>query len=170
MNKLVWGNIVRFVLLLLLQVVVGEYLFLGGYMLVFVYPLAVLMLPTRMNRCALLAVAFASGLVVDILCNIPGLHAFSCTLMAFVRIVWGNRILTNNNAVEIDTPSIHTIPFSKYALYLLIMLAIYSLCYALLESFTFGNFGFTMLSAILSLIASWPLCILLQLISHKGNN
>ena len=93
MTKLVLSNIFRFVVLIVLQILLLNYVNFGGYVIPFVYILAVLMLPTRVGNIPLLLIAFASGVLVDVFCNIPGFHAFCCTLMAFLRILVGNRML-----------------------------------------------------------------------------
>ena len=117
MTKLVLSNIFRFVVLIVLQILLLNYVNFGGYVIPFVYILAVLMLPTRVGNIPLLLIAFASGVLVDVFCNIPGFHAFCCTLMAFVRILVGNRMLTRGDPdVIIDVPSVRTVPFQPFAL------------------------------------------------------
>ena len=107
MTKLVLTNIFRFLLLIVLQILLINYVSFGGYLIPFIYILAVLMLPTRLGNIPLLLIAFAAGAIVDIFCNIPGFHTFSCTMMAFIRVVLGNRMLTRDDPAEavIDVPS-----------------------------------------------------------------
>lgn len=168
MTKLIFSNIFRFLALIVLQILIFNYVYLGGYIIPFIYILAVLMLPTRVGNIPMLLIAFAAGVIVDLFCNIPGFHAFSCTMMAFARIVVGNRMLTRDDPVEIDTPSIYNIPFQNFAAYLFVMALVYSFTYSLIETFSFGNFWMTMLSMLLNTIASWVLMLLCQLlISHK---
>ncbi len=103
-NHIVLQNIVRFVLLMLLQILVLNHVYLGGYITPFLYVLFILMLPTGMNRMGLLAVAFLTGLCLDIFSNMMGFHACCCTAVAFCRIAFGDRILTGGEEVVIDTP------------------------------------------------------------------
>lgn len=53
MTKLVLTNIFRFLLLIVLQILLINYVSFGGYLIPFIYILAVLMLPTRLgiSRC-----------------------------------------------------------------------------------------------------------------------
>ena len=135
MTKLVLSNILRFVVLIVLQILLLNYVNFGGYIIPFVYILAVLMLPTRIGNIPLLLIAFAAGAVVDVFCNIPGFHAFCCTLMAFARVLVGDRMLTRDDPdVVIDVPSVRTVPFQPFAMYLLVMSAVYCIAYCLLES------------------------------------
>lgn len=166
MTRLVLSNIFRFVLLIVLQILLLNYVSFGGYMIPFIYILAVLMLPTRVGNIPLLLIAFTAGALVDIFCNIPGFHTFSCTMMAFVRVLIGNRMLTRDDPAEavIDEPSVHTVPFQFFAVYLLVMSAVYSFTYCLLEAFSFGNFWMTLLSMLLDAVGTWLLLMLSQLL------
>lgn len=166
MTKLVLSNIFRFVVLIVLQILLLNYVSFGGYVIPFIYILAVLMLPTRVGNIPLLLIAFAAGAMVDIFCNIPGFHTFSCTMMAFVRVIIGNRMLTRDdpNEAVIDVPSVHTVPFQIFAVYLFVMSAVYSFTYCLLEAFSFGNFWMTLLSMLLDTVATWLLLLLSQLL------
>ena len=76
MTRLVISNIFRFVALLVLQILMLNYVYLGGYVVPFIYILAIMMLPTSLGNIPLLLIAFVSGGVVDIFCNIPGFHMF----------------------------------------------------------------------------------------------
>ena len=167
MRNLVLSNILRLVLLILLQILLLNFAYLGGYMLPFIYILAVLMLPTHMGKVPMLIVAFVAGLVVDVFCNIPGFHTFSCTLLAFVRILFGNRMLTRGEPIEIDVPGIHSVPFQQFAGYLLVMSLVYSVTYFLLEAFSFGNFWWMVLSMVLSTLLTWVLMLVCQLLLPK---
>ena len=88
MDNIVLRNISRFLLLLLLQVLVLDRIYLGGYISTFLFVLAILMLPTRMGKVPMLLVAFGTGLLVDLFSNRVGMHAFACTLVAFCKILF----------------------------------------------------------------------------------
>ncbi len=165
MTKLVLSNIFRFVVLIVLQILLLNYVSFGGYMIPFIYILAVLMLPTRLGNIPLLLIAFAAGALIDIFCNIPGFHTFSCTMMAFIRVIIGNRMLTRDDPeAVIDVPSAYTVPLQPFAMYLLVMSVVYSFTYCMLESFSFGNFWMTMLSMLLDAVGTWLLLMLSQLL------
>lgn len=167
MNKLILPNILRFVILIILQILVLNYVYLGGYMIPFIYLLAVLMLPTRIGRIPLLLIAFGSGMLIDIFCAVPGFHAFSCTMMAMTRIIFGHSMLERDNPAGIEVPNMVTVPLPVLAGYFLVMSLIYCFTYFLLESFCFGNFLWMMLSVLLSALATCALMLLYQLLIPK---
>lgn len=165
MTRLVFSNIFRFLILLVLQILMLNYVYLGGYVVPFIYILAIMMLPTQLGNIPLLLISFVSGGLIDLFCNIPGFHMFSCTMMAFGRILFGNKVLTHNDPTEVvDTPSVHSVPFEVFALYVLLMAAIYSVVYGLLEAFSLGNFWMTALSMVINTAVTWILVMLCQMI------
>ena len=165
MTRLVLTNIFRFLALIVLQVLMLNHVYLGGYVVPFIYILAIMMLPTRVGNIPLLLIAFASGGLIDLFCNIPGFHTFSCTMMAFFRILFGNKMLTRDDATEVvDTPSVRCVPFEVFAMYVLLLSLVYSVTYGLLETFSLGNFGMTAISMAINTVVSWVLVMLCQLL------
>ena len=66
MTRLILSNVFRFIALIILQVLVLNYVYLGGYVLPFVYILGVLMLPTNFGKIPTLLVAFSAIYPVSI--------------------------------------------------------------------------------------------------------
>lgn len=80
-------NSLRFVVLIVLQIVVFNYMFvdfLGGVN-PYPYIIFILLLPLHFNRIGLLTVCFAYGLILDTFSNSGGAHAAACLVLAYVR-------------------------------------------------------------------------------------
>ncbi len=167
MNKQVWRNIGRFVLLVLFQLLVLRNVYLGGYVLPMIYVLFILMLPTDMKRIPLLVVAFATGLTVDLMSNVLGFHALACTVLAMMRISFANRILTRGEPVVIDTPSVFTVTPQIFISYLLLMYGAFYLVYFVSELFGSRGFGDMLLATLCSTLCSTLLAVLYQVIFLK---
>ncbi len=170
MNNIVIQNIVRFVGLMLLQVLVLNNIYLGQFINPYLYVLFVLMLPSSLAPVWMLLIAFVSGLCVDVFSNVLGLHAAACTLVAFFRIVFADKILTRGDDVVIDTPSIYSVAPQQFAFYLFVLLLIYNVAYYLLEDFTFSGWWRLFISALLSTAVVWCLSMLFQVMfMHRKN-
>lgn len=78
-------HIFRFIILIALQVVILNHIYLGGFITPFIYPLFILLLPFSVNGSVLLLSAFALGLSVDMFSDSLGLHTAATTIMAFMR-------------------------------------------------------------------------------------
>ena len=168
MSKLVWRNIGRFVLLVLLQLLVLNHVYLGGYTMPMLYVLFIVMLPTDTHRIALLLIAFGTGLLVDMMNNVLGLHALACTVVAMLRILFADRILTRNEPVVVNTPSIYTITPYYFISYLMLLLAAFYLVFFTVEKFGCRHWGGILLATLCSTVATTLLAVLYQLIFNKG--
>jgi hypothetical protein len=85
MNSTVIINILRFILLLALQVVVFNRLDLFGFLNPYPYILFILLYPVNGNKAVLLLSAFFMGLLVDMFLNTGGPHAVASVTLAYVR-------------------------------------------------------------------------------------
>ncbi|MBR3782857.1 MAG: rod shape-determining protein MreD [Bacteroidales bacterium] len=167
MNKTVWRIIGRFVLLMALQLLVLNYVYLGGYVMPMLYVLFILMLPTGMRRIPLLLIAFGTGLLVDVMSNMLGFHALACTVVAMLRIWFADRILTRGEPVTIATPSIYSVTPQYFVTYLVLMLAAFYLVFYTAELFGFRGFGGVLLSTVCSTLVTALLAVLYQYVFLK---
>lgn len=167
MNKTVWRNIGRFALLMLTQLLVLNYVYLGGYIMPMIYVLFILMLPTDTGRVPLLLIAFGTGLIVDIMAGMLGFHTLACTVVAMLRIWFANRILTRGEPVTITTPSIYSVTPQYFIAYLMLMLAAFYLVFYTAELWGFRGFGGVMLATLLSTIVTTLLAVLYQIVFVK---
>lgn len=162
-----WIIIARFVLLMLIQLLVLNYVYLGGYVMPMLYLLAILMLPTDMKRIPLLLIAFGTGLLVDIMNNMLGFHALACTVVAMMRILFADRILTRGESTVISTPSVYSVSPQYFVSYLLILLAGFYLVFFSIEMFGFRSFSSILVATVASTLATALLSILYQFIFLK---
>ena len=162
MNRLVWRNIGRFVLLMLLQLLVLNNVYLGGYVMPMLYVLFILMLPTSMGRVSLLLTAFGTGLVVDIMAGALGFHALACTVVAMMRITFADRILTRGENVTIETPSVFSVTPQYFISYLLLLTGAFYLVFYSVELFSFRGLGEVLLATVCSTVVTSLLVILYQ--------
>src|ERR1700740_3688647 len=78
-------NIIRFVLLLLLQTLIIKNIPFGSYFVPMPYIMFLLMLPFETMPLLVLLLSFAVGISVDIFYDTQGIHASSCVVLGFVR-------------------------------------------------------------------------------------
>jgi len=164
MNKIVWQNIGRFLLLMLFQLLVLNNVYLGAYVLPMLYVLFILMLPTGMNRIALLLIAFGTGLIIDIMSNALGFHALACTVVAMQRIWYADRILTRGEPITVDTPSIYSVTPQYFISYLSLMLAIFYLLFYITELWGTRGLGGVLLATLCSTVVTTLLAVLYQVV------
>lgn len=85
MNSEFFINIIRFFLLLLLQVAVFNNMELFGYINPYPYILFIILYPVNNNRFLFLILCFLLGLSMDIFSNSGGVHAAACVTLGYLR-------------------------------------------------------------------------------------
>src|SRR2546425_1254488 len=81
----IYNNLLRFLFLILLQVVILNHVQWSGYVNPYVYILFIMLLPLETPKWAVLFLGLVTGLAIDMFANTGGLHAAATTLMAFAR-------------------------------------------------------------------------------------
>jgi rod shape-determining protein MreD len=85
MNSSVIVNILRFFLLILVQVTIFNKINLFGYINPFPYLLFIILYPVNGNKSALIFFSFLMGLIIDMFMNSGGVHAAASVCIAFFR-------------------------------------------------------------------------------------
>ena len=85
MNNFILKHIIRFIVLITIQILVMNNVLFMGYINPFIYILFLLLLPFDTSRWLILILAFCLGISVDAFQNTMGLHDFSCVLIAYCR-------------------------------------------------------------------------------------
>ena len=161
-SNIVFRNIGRFILLVLLQLLIFNNIYLGGYVNPCLYVLFIAMLPTNTGRIALPVIAFFTGLCIDVCTNMLGFNTFACTAVGFLRVIWLDKIILRDNEEIIETPSIRSVPYQQFSIYLFLLLFAFTLIYYTLMVFSLRNFFGILLSSLLSALLTWVLAILYQ--------
>ena len=78
-------NILRFIVVVVFQVLVMDNVMLNGYMVPYVYLLFILLMPFETPRWIVLLSGFALGLTIDLWEHTPGMHTAATVLIAFIR-------------------------------------------------------------------------------------
>ena len=167
MSNTVWRNIGRFVLLMLVQLLILNNVYLGGYVMPMLYVLFILMLPTSTGRIPMLLIAFGTGLLMDIMSGALGFHALACTVVAMMRIGFADRILTRGENTVIAVPSVYSVTPQYFISYVLLLLSVFYLLFYLLEIFSFRGLGGVLLATVCSTLVTTALVVLYQVVFVK---
>lgn len=169
-SRLVIQNIIRFIVLVLAQILILNNVNISGFAIPHLYLLFILMLPTNTGKIPMLLLGFLCGLTIDIFSNMLGFHTAACTLVAFCRILFADRILTRNEAVIIATPSIYSVKPSYFINYMLLLTGIFYLAFYALELFDSHGIFRLLLSTLLSTLLTSLLILLSQTLFMKRPN
>ena len=166
-GKLIISNVWRFLLLMLLQVLVFNNIYLGGYINPCIYVLFIAMLPTSIGKLWPLVIAFFYGLSIDVSSNMLGFHTFACVLTAFARVMWFERIIMRDREEAILTPSLREGSYQQFALYWFLLLIVFYVAFYGTLVFSFRELPQILLSTLLSSVVTWILGIIYQTLFIK---
>ncbi|MBR3557270.1 MAG: hypothetical protein IKN78_00105 [Bacteroidales bacterium] len=165
----VLSNILRFLILLVVQVAICQKVSLFGYMSPALFLLALFLLPLEMPLSLQYLIGFASGFVVDAFAHTLGASSFACTLIMFFR-PYVARMLdgSNNNKFEnINRPEPGVKDFRWIFLYTLILTAAYQVASVMLGTMSFRNFGHTLLVMLGNTVFSVFVILCIEYIFHS---
>lgn len=155
-------NILRFVVVVLFQVLVMDNVMLNGYMVPYVYLLFIILMPFETPRWIVLISGFMLGLGIDLFEHTPGMHTAATVLLAFLR-PYILSLLAPRDGYEPETfPRVHFYGFAWFLKYTLLMVLAHHLALFYLEVFQLQNFLSTLSRVILSSILSASTIVLSQ--------
>jgi len=160
-------NISRFIVLLFVQVLLLNQIEIGFGIQLMVYPLFIFLLPMKMNRIALLFLAFIFGLFIDAFSNTYGLHTSAILLFAFLKPMIFNLFYNQDDFdpnIEMNVLNMGTIWYIKVFGTLLF---IHHFWFFFIEMFQLNKIGFVFQKTLLSLPLSFLISILLQYLFVK---
>lgn len=155
-------NIIRFLVVVLFQVLVMDNVMINGYMIPYVYLLFILLMPFETPLWVQLLSGFALGLGIDLMEHTAGMHTAATVLVAFVRPYLLN-LLAPRDGYEPETfPRIHYYGLLWFFKYTLIIVVIHHTMLFYLEVFQLKDFFSTLFRIILSSILSTSTIVLSQ--------
>ncbi len=85
MNSTLLVNILRFILLLAVQIAIFNNMNFLGFIMPLPYILFIILYPVNSNKSALLLSSFLLGLTMDLFSNSGGIHTTACLILAYYR-------------------------------------------------------------------------------------
>lgn len=159
---MIWINIGRFVILIVVQLLLLNNINLGGLVNPYLFVLFILKLPFSTPRYLLLLSAFLMGLLLDIFSNSPGLNASTCLLVAFTRPYIIGLVTSKRSFDTGIQPSVKDMGLGWYLSYSVILVSIHHFAFFFIEMFRFQEFGFTLFRALLSIAFTMLLLFLTE--------
>jgi hypothetical protein len=155
-------NTLRFIGLILLQVLILNHIELIGYVNPFVYILFVLMLPLSTPGWLLLLLSFGTGYTIDVFMSSAGLHTAATVFMAFMRPYVVQLATGAKDPEMLNNPGLSQMGIRWWFSYSLSLVFLHHFALFLLESFSFSQLGYTLIRIVLSVLFTEILILLLS--------
>jgi rod shape-determining protein MreD len=118
----------------------------------YLYIMFILLLPFEIPNVLLFALSFILGLTIDSFYDTPGLHAASCVLLAFVRILFISITVQKDGFDNEPEPTLNVMGLRWFFTYALILTLAHHFFLFNLEVFRFSEMPYTLSRFVLSSI------------------
>lgn len=159
-------QIVRFVVLLLLQVLLINNLQFLGVCHPYIYLLGLLALPPVLPRWADMLIGVGVGLLMDVFCNSLGVHIAACVMVMYMRPYLVNRYVADMDRFNKEV-SIGSIGLLNFVLYTVFLVLVHHTIVFYLTAWSVQHFWFTLLEVVVSSVTTFVLIMAYALISEK---
>ena len=158
MNSGFFINIIRFILLVLVQVLVFNRLNFFGFINPMVYILFLYWYPIKENRAAFIGISFLLGLSIDFFSDTMALHSAATITIAYLRPTIMRFVFGIN--YEFQSFKLSNTTRAQQFTFLALLILVHHLVYFSLEIFSIANL-FLIVKKVLSIgFASIVLCLL----------
>jgi rod shape-determining protein MreD len=169
MTNKIFINIIRFVILVFIQIFILENINLRGYINPYLYVYFILLLPFETPGWLLLISSFFLGFSIDTFVGTLGIHTAASVLMAFSRPLVIKAIPSRKDFEPGMKPSISHLGFIWFFSYAIILILIHHFALFYLEVFSFSNFFSTFSRVLLSSSFTLILVIIAQYLFFKSS-
>lgn len=158
MNRGILINIIRFILLVLVQVLVFNRLNFFGFINPMVYIMFLFWYPIKENRALFIGMSFLLGLSVDFLSDTMALHAAATTTIAYLRPAIMRFVFGIN--YEFQSFKLSSTTKVQQFTFLALLLLVHHSIYFSLEIFSIANLLLIVKKVLSNGLASLILCLL----------
>ena len=162
MNSIFSIHTVRFIALVILQVLILNHINFLGYINPYIYILFIALYPVRNNRVTLILLSFLLGITIDMFLDTGGIHAGASVFIAYMRPV----ILKNSLGTVYEHQSVkfNTVDFGSKLTYFSLLTVLHHFVLFSLEIFSISGiiliFQKTLFSSIFTILLSVVITII----------
>ncbi|MHA4894535.1 rod shape-determining protein MreD [Pedobacter sp. PWIIR3] len=165
-SRLVIINIVRWVILILFQILLLRNMSFYNLANPFIYVLFLLLLPFSTPNLLLYLIAFITGLTIDAFYDTLGVHTAACVVLVFVRILFISVSVSRDNFDEPE-PTLGNMGFKWFLLYASLCIFSHHIVLFLLETFRLTEFSYTIVRSLLSSVFTLFIVLLIEFIFYN---
>lgn len=155
-------NIIRFLILVAIQILILNNIQLSGYINPYFYVLFILLMPFETPGWMVTIIGFLLGLTIDLFANTPGMHASATAFMGYLRL-FVLRYMAPRDGYEPGTyPRIYYYGLNWFFKYVLFLTLTHHLVLFFIEAFRFTAVGHILMRTLISTIFSVLLIIISQ--------
>jgi rod shape-determining protein MreD len=163
----IFRNIIRFIILVGVQILVIKNIELGRFINPFIYVLFIIVLPFETPKWALLLSGFLIGITIDMFYDTAGMHAAACVFIAYIR-PGVLKLFSPRDGYEFGTqPTIQYLGVPWFLSYSGILIVLHHFVLFYIEVFRFSEFFSTLFRVIMSSLFTIILVVISQYLFYR---
>jgi len=167
MSRRVLFNILRFFILVLLQVLIFNQIQFSKFINPYIYILFILLMPFETPGWMILMVGFLLGLSIDFASDTLGMHTMATVFMVFVRPYVLNTLSPREGYESGTYPRIYYMGFPWFAKYTIMLVLAHHLVLFYVEIFRLSEFFSTFLRVLLSSLFTFIFLVISQYFVYR---
>ncbi|WP_067144651.1 rod shape-determining protein MreD [Pseudotamlana agarivorans] len=165
MNSILSVHTVRFIVLIILQVLILNHINFLGYINPYLYILFIALFPIKNNRLAIIILSFLLGLILDIFLDSGGIHAGASVFVAYARPLFLK--FAFGSMFEHQIIKFNTVEFGSKLTYFSLLTVTHHFILFLLEVFSFSKIILILEKTLYSSIFTILLGVLMTIIFSR---
>jgi rod shape-determining protein MreD len=167
MSRTIVVNLIRFILLVFIQVFLLKNITLYNLSTPYLYILFILLLPFETPNLLLFVLAFILGLTIDAFYDTPGLNAAASVLLALVRVLFISITVQKEGFDNEPEPTLSVMGFRWFFTYALILTLFHHFFLFNLEVFRISEIQYTLTRVVLSSLFTVILMLVSGLLFYR---
>ena len=157
---------IRYIIVMLLQVLLFDQLQLWGVCHPYIYILGLLMMPITLPHIADMVIGAGVGLLMDVFCNSLGIHTAACILIMFIRPYLIGAIVNDKDRLN-EQISLRSIGMEALIKYVVILVLVHHLTVFLLAAWSWAHIGFVLLETLISSLITCVIVIGYNILKYR---
>ena len=169
MTKAILQNSIRWVLLMAVQILVFNNIYLGGVFNPYIYVLIILSLPIEISAIATLFIGFFTGIILDMFTHTYGMHTMAFTLFGFLRPLVLSGVAPRDGYAFGASANVRDMGLGLYSAYALILIFTHHLLLFVLEGFGSQSIWLIIERVLLNTLLTFVIIMVIQSFSRKSD-
>ena len=164
MIRIIFNNVLRFVVLIFFQVLILNNIELFHTINPYMYILFILLIPLKTPRWILILFSSLAGLCVDIFMNTYGMNMAACCFIGYLRPYVINLMLPKGEVVPDGELNLKYLGINRFVMYAFTMTFLHHIILFYAEAFRFSEFFRTLSHVVLNTFFTLVLIVISQFV------
>lgn len=166
-NRNIIGIALHFIIYTIIQLLFFRNVALFQSAFCYLYIATIILLPFETGKITQLFIGFTIGILVDIVYETLGMHAFACIFLAYIRIAVLNYLQPSTGYEPGGKPFVREMGLAWFSTYAIILIFIHHTAFFIIETSDISLFPTIILKSVGSTIFTFMVILIAQLVFYQ---